>query len=153
MKRRETRKGLRTLVSATFLYSAVGGALIPGIFLELDLAIVLISLTLSASPTAAPRQALVAESSLALPPVLVELRHAESHALNPRHRMPAASTGQHAGPNMPLLRRHHAAPPDDPKTWSAFGTAYLRLPFLQRGRYKMKFTSTRHETASLRRAA
>jgi hypothetical protein len=43
--------------------------------------------------------------------------------------------------------------PDDPKTWSAFGTAYLRLPFLQRGRYKMKFTSTRHETASLWRAA
>ena len=35
----------------------------------------------------------------------------------------------------------------------AFGTAYLRLPFLQRGRYKMKFTSTRHETASLWRAA
>jgi hypothetical protein len=45
-----------------------------------------------------------------------------------------------------------AAPPDDPN-WSAFGTAYLRLPFLQRGRYKMKFTSTRHETASLWRAA
>ena len=62
------------MVSATFLYSAVGGALIPGIFLELDLAIVLISLMCSASPTAAPRQALVAESSLALPPVLVELR-------------------------------------------------------------------------------
>ena len=122
------------MVSATFLYSAVGDALIPGIFLELDLAIVLISLMFRASPTAAPRQALVAESSLALPPVLVELRHAESHALNPRHRMPAASTGQHAGPNMPLLRRHHAAPPDDPKTWSAFGTVHLRLPFLRTGR-------------------
>ena len=43
--------------------------------------------------------------------------------------------------------------PDDPKTWSAFGTAHLRLPFLQRGRYKMKFTSARHETNSLWRAA
>jgi len=90
---------------------------------------------------------------LALPPVSVELRHAVLHALDPRHRMPAASTGRHAGPSMPLLRRRHAAPPDDPKTWSAFGTAYLRRPFLQRGRYKMKFTSTRHETASLWRVA
>ena len=43
--------------------------------------------------------------------------------------------------------------PDDPKTWSAFGTVYLRLLFLRRGRYKMKFISTRHETASLWRAA
>jgi len=99
-----------------------------------------------------PCQATVAESSVALPPVSVELRHAVLHALNPRHRMPAASTGQHAGPSMPLLRRHHAAPPDDPKTWSAFGTVHLRLPFLRRGRYKMKFISTRHETASLWRA-
>jgi hypothetical protein len=100
-------------------------------FLKLDLAIVLISLMCVASPTAAPRQASVAESSVALPPVSVESRHAVSHALNPRHRMPAASTGQHAGPSMPLLRRYHAAPPDDPKTWSAFGTVHLRLPFLR----------------------
>jgi hypothetical protein len=35
---------------------------------------------------------------------------------------------------MPLLRRHHAAPPDDSKTWSAFGTVHLRLPFLRTGR-------------------
>src|ERR1700720_3933890 len=105
-------------------------------FLKLDLAIVPISLMCIASPTAAPRQASVAESSVALPPVSVELRHAVSHALNPRHRMHAASTGRHAGPNMPLLRRHHAAPPDDPKTWSAFGTVHLRLPFLRTGRNK-----------------
>ena len=40
-------------------------------------------------------QASVAESSVALPPVSVESRHAVSHALNPPHRMPAASaTGQ-----------------------------------------------------------
>jgi hypothetical protein len=108
--------------------------LIPAFFLKLDLAIVLISLTYIASPTAAPRQASVAESSVALPPISVESRHAP---LNPRHRMPAASTGQHAGPNMPLLRRHHAASPDDPKTWSAFGTVHLRLPFLRTGRYKV----------------
>ena len=44
----------------------------------------------------APRQASVAESSVALPPVSVESRHAVSHALNPR--LLAASTGQHAGP-------------------------------------------------------
>src|SRR3984957_18287804 len=89
-----------------------------------------------ASPTAAPRQGSVAESSAALPPVSVESRHAVSHALNPPHRMPAATTGQHAVPNRPLLRRHHAAPPDDPKAWSAFGTVHLRLPFLRAGRNK-----------------
>jgi hypothetical protein len=89
-----------------------------------------------ASSTAAPRQASVAESAVALPPVSVESRHAVSHALNPRDRMPAASTGQHADPNMPLLRRHHAAPPYDPKTWSAFGTVHLRLSFLRIGRIK-----------------
>jgi hypothetical protein len=110
--------------------------LIPGIFLKLDLAIVLISLMCVASPTAAPRQASVAESPVALPPVSVESRHAVSHALNPPHRMPAASTGQHAAPNMPLLRRHHAARPDDPQTWSASGTVHLRLPFLRTGRDK-----------------
>jgi hypothetical protein len=97
----------------------------------------------------APRQASVAESSVALPPVSVESRHAVPHALNPRHRMPPASTGQHAGPNMPLLRRHHAAPPDDSKTWSAFGTVHLRLPFLRTGRNKGSSLGTRHETASL----
>src|SRR5580700_7139028 len=74
--------------------------LIPGVLSKLDLAIVPISLTCVPSPTAAPRQASVAESSVALPPVSVESRHAVSHALNPRHRMPAASTGRHAGPNM-----------------------------------------------------
>jgi hypothetical protein len=89
-----------------------------------------------ASPTAAPRQASAAESSVALPPVSVESRYALSHALNPRHRMPAANTGQRADPNMPLLRRHYAAPPDDPKTWDAFGTVHLRLPFLRTGRNK-----------------
>ena len=78
-----------------------------------------------------PRQASVAESPVALPPVSLESRHAVSHALNFRHRMLRASTGQHAGPNMSLVRRHHAAPPDDPKTWSAFGTVHLRLPFLR----------------------
>ena len=31
--------------------------------------------------------------------------------------MPAASTGQHADPSMPLLRRHHEASPNDPKAW------------------------------------
>jgi hypothetical protein len=30
----------------------------------------------------------------------------------------------------------HAATPDDPKTWSAFGTVHLRLPFLRTGRNK-----------------
>jgi hypothetical protein len=48
--------------------------LIPAFFLKLDLAIVLISLTCVASPTAAPRQASVAESLVALPPVSVESR-------------------------------------------------------------------------------
>jgi len=67
-------------------------------FLKLDLAIVPISLMCIASPTAAPRQASVAESSVALPPVSVESRHAVLHALNPPDRMLAASTGQHAGP-------------------------------------------------------
>jgi hypothetical protein len=105
-------------------------------FLNLDLAIVLISPMCVASPTAATRQASVAESPVALPPVSVETRHAVSRAFNPRHRMLPASTGQHASPNMPLLRRHHAAPPDDPKTWSAFGTVHLRLPFLRTGRNK-----------------
>jgi hypothetical protein len=79
---------------------------------------------------------LVAESPVALPPVSLESRHAVSHALNPRPRMLRASTGQHAGLNMSLLRRHHAAPPDDPKTWSAFGTVHVRLPFLRTGRNK-----------------
>jgi methyl acetate hydrolase len=40
-------------------------------------------LTYVASPTAAPRQASVAESPVALPPVSVESHHALSHALNP----------------------------------------------------------------------
>jgi hypothetical protein len=78
----------------------------------------------------------VAESSVALPPVSVESPHAVLCALNPRHRMPTASTGQHADPGMSLLRRYHEAPPDDPKTWSAFGTVHLRLPFLRRDRDK-----------------
>ena len=30
----------------------------------------------------------------------------------------------------------NAAPPDDPKTWSAFGTVHLRLPFLRTCRNK-----------------
>ena len=47
-------------------------------------------------------RASVAESSVALPPVSVESRHAVSHALNPRHRMPAVS-GQHAGPSFALF--------------------------------------------------
>ena len=84
--------------------------------------------------TAATRQASVAESPVALQPIAMESRHAVSHALNPRHRMLPAGTGQHAGPNMPLLRRHHAAPPDDPRTWGAFGTVHLCLPFLRTGR-------------------
>jgi hypothetical protein len=37
---------------------------------------------------------------------------------------------------VPLLRRHHEAPPDDPKTWSACGKGHVRLPLLQRSRYK-----------------
>jgi hypothetical protein len=45
-----------------------------------------------------PAQASVAESSVALPPVSVESRHAVSHALKPPDRMFAASSGQHAGP-------------------------------------------------------
>ena len=36
----------------------------------------------------------------------------------------------------PSLRRHPETPQDDPKTWGAFGTVHLRLPFLRRGRYK-----------------
>ena len=121
--------------------SGIGKSSIPlsefrAFFLKLDLAIVLISLMCIASPTAAPRQASVAESPVALPPVSVESRHAVSHALNPPHQMPAASTGQHAAPNMPLLWRHHAARPDDPQTWSASGTVHLRLPFLRTGRNK-----------------
>jgi len=78
----------------------------------------------------------VAESSVALPPVSVESPHAVLFALNPRHRMPTASAGQHADPGMSLLRRYHEAPPDDPKIWSAFGTVHLRLPFLRRDRNK-----------------
>src|ERR1700684_2597389 len=78
----------------------------------------------------------VAESSVALPPVSVESPHAVLFALNPRHRMPTASAGQHADPVMSLLRRYHEAPPDDPKIWSAFGTVHLRLPFLRRDRNK-----------------
>ena len=31
-------------------------------------------------------------------------------------------------PNLPLLRRHHEAPPDDPKTWSAVGTVIFVCP-------------------------
>ena len=42
------------------------------------------SLMCIASPTAAPRQASVAESSVALPPVSVESHHAILRALNPR---------------------------------------------------------------------
>jgi hypothetical protein len=79
---------------------------------------------------------LVAESTVELPPVSLESRHAVSHALNRRPRMLRASTGQHAGLNMSLLRRHRAAPPNDPKTWSAFGTVHVRLPFLRTGRNK-----------------
>jgi hypothetical protein len=41
---------------------------------------------------------------------------------------------------VPLLRRHHEALPHDLKTWSASKTAHLRLPFLQRGRYKGRVT-------------
>ena len=78
----------------------------------------------------------VAESSVALPPVSVESPHAVLRALNPRHRMPTASTGQHADPGMSVLRRYHEAPPNDPKTWSAFGTVHIRLPFLRRDRDK-----------------
>jgi hypothetical protein len=89
-----------------------------------------------ASLTAATRQASVTESSIALPPASVESRHVVSHVLNPPPSNAPASIGQRAGPNMPLLRRHHAAPPDDPKTWSAFGTVHLRLPFLRTGRNK-----------------
>jgi hypothetical protein len=44
-----------------------------------------------------PCQASVAESSVALPPVSVESRYAVLPALNPRHRMLPASTGQRAG--------------------------------------------------------
>ena len=66
----------------------------------------------------------------------MESRYAVSYALNPRDRMPASGTGQYADPNLPLLRRHHEARPDDPKTWSAVGTVHLRLPFVRRDRYK-----------------
>jgi hypothetical protein len=48
--------------------------------------------------------------------------------------MLAASTGQHDDTSMPLLRRNHETPQDDPKIWGAFGTVHLRLPFLRRGR-------------------
>jgi hypothetical protein len=62
--------------------------------------------------------------------------------------MPAAGTGQYAGPRMPLLRRHHEAPPDDPKTRSALGAVHFCLPLLRAGRLQRKVIGTRHETAS-----
>jgi len=40
----------------------------------------------------------------------------------------------HADPSVSLLRRHHEARPNNPKTWSACGAACVGLPFLQGGR-------------------
>jgi len=62
--------------------------------------------------------------------------YAVLHALNHRHRTLAYCTQQHADHSVPLLRRHHEALPHNLKTWSASGTAHVRLPVLQRGRYK-----------------
>ena len=93
----------------------------------------LVSLNVRLITDSDPREASVAESSVALPPVSVESRYAILLTLNPRLRMLAFGTGQRADPSMPLLRRHHAAPPDDTKTRNAFGTAHLRLPFLPTG--------------------
>jgi hypothetical protein len=132
LARRERRK-----VATAELEVVDPTVLIPGILSKIRPSqLNLIGLVCVASPTAAPRQASVDESPVALSPVSLESRHAASHALNPRHRLLRASAGQHAGPNMSLVRRHHAAPPDDPKTWSAFGTVHLRLPFLRTGRNK-----------------
>ena len=66
----------------------------------------------------------------------MESRYAVLHALNPRDRMPIASTGYHADPGMSVLRRYYETRSDDPKIGSAFGTVHLRLPFLRRDRYK-----------------
>ncbi len=89
------------------------------------------------------------DRAIALPAASEESRHAVLHTLNPRHRMPAAGTGQYAGPRMPLLRRHHEARPDDPKTRSALGAVHFCLPLLRAGRLQRKVIGTRHETASL----
>ena len=48
----------------------------------------------------------------------------------PAIECPPLVPDNYAGPDMPLLWRYHAAPPDDPKTWRAFGAVHLRLPFL-----------------------
>jgi hypothetical protein len=54
----------------------------------------------------------------------------------PANRTLASCTRQHADHSVPLLRRHHEALPHTLETWSASGTAHLRLPVLQRRRYK-----------------
>src|ERR1700722_18427383 len=66
----------------------------------------------------------------------LEAHHAVLHAVNPRDRTPASSTERYADPNLPLLRRHHEACPDDPKIGSAVGTVHLRLPFVRRNRFR-----------------
>jgi hypothetical protein len=106
--------------------------------LKLNLATLRIILTCGSSSTAAPCQALMAESSVALPPVSGGVAYAvlHSHALNSRHRTLAPCTRQDADHVVPLLRRYHEALPHDRGTWSASETLHLCLPFLQRGRYK-----------------
>src|ERR1022692_4957026 len=62
---------------------------------------------------------------------------------------PPAVPEQYAGPGLSLLRRHHEAPPDDPKTRSALGAIHFRLPLLRAVRLQRKVIGKRPETASL----
>ena len=100
--------------------------------LKLDLATVLISLMLHYRQQPRARRRWLREFGSA-PACFSGVAHAVLHALNPRHRTPAPCTRQHADHSVLLLRRHHEALPHDLKTWSAPGTAHLRLPVLQRG--------------------
>jgi len=103
--------------------------------LKLDLATVLISLMLHHRQRPRARCRWLREFGSA-PACFSGVAHAVLHALNPRHRTLAPCTRRHADHSVLLLRRHHEALPHDLKTWSAPGTAHLRLPVLQSGRYK-----------------
>ena len=103
--------------------------------LKLDLATVLISLMLHYRQQPRARRRWLREFGSA-PACFSGVAHAVLHALNPRHRTLAPCTRRHADHSVLLLRRHHEALPHDLKSWSAPGTAHLRLPVLQSGRYK-----------------
>jgi hypothetical protein len=103
--------------------------------LKRDLATVLISLMLHHRRRPRARRRWLREFGSA-PACFSGVAYAVLHALNPRHRTLAPCTRQHADHSVLLLRRHDEALPHDLKTWSAPGTAHLRLPVLQSGRYK-----------------